>query len=237
MSTKIVFAVLVSVISLAAVGMAVKQEQPILGRWDLKGRPSAEKKPLAASDGEKKILDLLEEIARSESWGVVTLEDSRLLRMLAESTGAKNIVELGTYNGYSTLWFCLALRATGGKITTHELDYEYIATARENFKKAGVENIVTLVEGDAHETVKKLTEPIDILFLNADKTGYIDYFNKLLPLVRPGGLILAYHTTDRASQMPDYFSAATSDPNLDTIFVNQQNAGMSITLKKNKAKI
>lgn len=236
MSTKVVFSVLVSVILLAAVGIAVKQEQSILGRWDLKGRPSAEKKPLAASDGEKKILNLLDEIAQSENWGVVTLEDSRLLRMLAESTGAKNIVELGTYNGYSTLWFCLALRATGGKITTHELDYEYIATARENFKKAGVEDIVTLVEGDAHETVKKLTEPIDILFINADKTGYADYFKMLLPLVHPGGLILAYHTTDRAAQMQDYLTAVTTDPNLDTIFINPQNAGMSITLKKRKGK-
>jgi caffeoyl-CoA O-methyltransferase len=237
MSIKMYFVILVSVISLATIEMTTKQEQSIPGRWDLKGRPSAEKKPLAASDGEKKILDILEGIARAENWGLVTLEDSRLLRMLAESTGARNIVELGTYNGYSTLWFCLALRVTGGKITTHELDYEYIATARENFKKAGVEDIVTLVEGNAHETITKLTEPIDILFINADKTGYIDYFNKLLSLVRPGGLILAYHTADRASQMPDFLTTVTSDPNLDTIFLNQQNTGMSITLKKTGAKL
>ena len=84
---------------------------------------------------------------------MVPLEDGRLLRMLAESTGAKNVVEIGTYNGYSTLWFCLALRTTGGKITTHEISAKNIALARQNFKKAGVENLVTIVEGDAHETV------------------------------------------------------------------------------------
>jgi caffeoyl-CoA O-methyltransferase len=237
MFRKFFLIVIFSILSLAAIGsLAVKQEQSILGRWDLKDRPPAEKKPLSASQGEQKILNVLEEIARTEAWGVVTLEDSRLLRMLTESAGAKNVVELGTYNGYSTLWFCLALRTTGGKIITHEVDTEYIATARENFKKAGVENLVTLVAGDAHDTIKKLTESIDILFINADKTGYADYFSRLLPFVRPGGLILAYHTTDRSSQMQDYLSKVTSDPNLDTIFVNHQSAGLGITIKKHQDK-
>jgi len=79
--------------------------------------------------------------------------------------GAKNVVEIGTYNGYSALWFCLALRATGGKIITHEIDVKIAAVARENFKKAGVENLATVVEGDAHDTVTKLKGPIDILLL------------------------------------------------------------------------
>ena len=119
----------------------------------------------------------------------------------------------------------MALRTTGGKLTTHDIDEGRASLARENFKKAGVDNIVTLVMGDAHETVKKLKDPIDILFIDADKEGYLDYLNKLLPLVRPGGLILA-HNIEQLNQ--DFISAITTNPNLETI----QLEGVTVTLKK-----
>jgi predicted O-methyltransferase YrrM len=210
--------------------------RPNQGRWVFTDT-NPDKKPLAADPGEQKILSLLEEIAQSDSSNLlVPLEDGRMLRMLAESTGAKNIVEIGTYNGYSALWFCLALRTTGGKIVTHEISAKNVALARENLAKAGVADLVTIVEGDAHETVTKLKEPIDILFIDADKPGYLDYLKKLMPLVRPGGLILAHNTTNTGRQMPDYFTAVTTDPNLDSIFIGQHSIGMGITVKKRRAK-
>jgi caffeoyl-CoA O-methyltransferase len=204
------------------------------GRWIFEDS-NPDKPPLAADPSEEKILKVLEEIAQTETSSLlVPLEDGRLLRMLAESSGAKNVVEVGTYIGYSTLWFCLALRNTGGKITTHELDPKNVARARENLKKAGVEKLVMLVEGDAHEAVTKLKEPIDILFIDADKPGYADYLKKLLPLVRPGGLILAHNTTNTGRQMPDYFTAVTTDPNLESIFLGQHSVGLGVTLKKRR---
>jgi predicted O-methyltransferase YrrM len=204
------------------------------GRWFFEDS-NPDKPPLAADPSEEKILKMLEEIAQTEGSNLlVPLEDGRLLRMLTESTGAKNVVEVGTYIGYSTLWFCLALRHTGGKITTHELDPKNIARARENLRTAGVENLVTIVEGDAHETVTRLKEPIDILFIDADKPGYADYLKKLLPLVRSGGLILAHNTTNSGRQMPDYFKAVTADRNLESIFLNQQSVGIGVTLKKRR---
>ncbi len=204
------------------------------GRWIFEDS-NPDRPPLAADPSEQKILKALEDIAQTETSNLlVPLEDGRLLRTLTESIGAKNVVEVGTYIGYSTLWFCLALRNTGGKITTHELDPNNVARARENLKKAGVENLVTIVEGDAHETVTRLKEPIDILFIDADKPGYADYLKKLLPLVRPGGLILAHNTTNTARQMPDYFTAVTTDPNLDSIFLGRQSVGIGVTLKKRR---
>jgi caffeoyl-CoA O-methyltransferase len=158
----------------------------------------------------------------------VPREDGRLLRLLTEATEAKHVVEIGTSNGYSGIWFCLALRTTGGKLTTYEIDEYRASLARENFKRAGVDQIVTLIEGDAHETVKKLKESIDILFLDADKEGYIDYFNQLLPLVRPGGLILAHNV---GSAGPDFFNAITTAPNLETVFQGR-GRDLSLTLKK-----
>jgi len=76
-----------------------------------------------------------------------------------------------------------------------------------------LDDIITLVEGDAHEQVKKLKHPIDILFLDADKQGYIDYLDKLLPLVRPGGLIIAHNITPGMAD-PGYMEAITTNPDL-----------------------
>ncbi len=142
---------------------------------------------MASAKAEQKILDVLADMYLNQRRGMMNVqpEDGRLLRLLAEATGAKHIVEIGTSNGYSGIWFCLALRTTGGKLTTHEIDAGRASLARENFKRAGVSHIVTLVEGDAHKTVTRLKEPIDILHLDADKAGYIDYLGKLLPLARP----------------------------------------------------
>lgn len=210
--------------------------RPNQGRWNFSDT-NPDKKPLAADAGEQKILTVLEDLATADSSNLlVPLEDGRLLRMLAESTGAKNIVEVGTFNGYSALWFCLALRTTGGKIITHEISAKNVAWARENFAKAGVQNMITIVEGDAHEMVTKLKDPIDILFIDADKPGYADYLKKLMPLVRPGGFILAHNTTNTARQMPDYFTAVTTDPALDSIFLGQQSIGIGVTIKKRQAK-
>ncbi len=158
-------------------------------------------------------------------------EDGRLLRLFTEATNAGHVVEIGTSNGYSSIWFCLALKRTGGKLTTFEIDHDRATLARDNFKRAGVERIVTLIEGDAHEEVTKLKEPIDIIFLDADKSGYIDYINKLLPLLRPGGLILAHNMNLRQAD-PRYVEAITSDPDLETLFLHMQAAGVGVTLKK-----
>ena len=94
---------------------------------------------------------------------------------------------------------------------------------------------MTLIEGDAHEKVMLLKEPIDIVFIDADKSGYLDYLNKLLPLVRPGGLILAHNTTDVAEQMQDYLKVVTSNPKLETIFLHKEGSGIGVTLKKRRS--
>ena len=153
------------------------------------------KPPVAKNAAEKAILDVLDDMDRNQRGGKmnVPIEDGRLLRLLAESIGAKHIVEIGTSNGYSGIWQCLALKTTGGKLTTFEIDADRAALARQNFKKAGVDDIVTLVEGDAHEKVAEVAGPVDMVFIDADKEGYTDYLTKMLPKVRPGGLIIAHN--------------------------------------------
>lgn len=197
------------------------------------GLSAREGPPLAKSDAERRILGVLDDLDRNQRRGNmnVPVEDGRLLRLLVESIGAKHVVEIGTSNGYSGIWLSLALRATGGRLTTYEIDARRAALARENFRRAGVDHLVTLVEGDAHVEVTKLRDPIDLLFLDADKEGYLDYLNKLLPLVRPGGLIVAHNMRSPAPD-PRYIRAITTNPNLESIFLNMDSAGVGVTLKK-----
>jgi len=188
----------------------------------------AEVAALASSNAEKRILSTLAAAQKAgEIYMNVSVSDGRILRVLAEASGAKSIVEIGTSTGLSGLWLSLALQRTGGRLTTFEVDSGRAATARANFKKAGVDGLVTIVEGDAHRTISRLKEPIDVLFIDADKPGYIDYLRKLQPLVRPGGLILAHNV----NMAPDYLQAVTTSRELETVLAGD-GQGLAITLKK-----
>jgi caffeoyl-CoA O-methyltransferase len=231
MSGKAILAV-TAVVVLAGLGKLLARKSD-----DTLSAMPAPRQHVSPSAQEKRIIDVLEQMLVGPHSDILSVppEDGRVLRLLAETKGAKRIVEIGTSNGYATIWFCLALRTTGGKLTTFEIDPERVRLARENFKRAGVDKLVTLIEGDAHEGVTGLKEPIDIIFIDADKGGYLDYLNKLLPLVRPGGLILAHDTTDAASRMRDYLDAVTTDPALETIFLRKQGPGIGVTLKRRQA--
>jgi predicted O-methyltransferase YrrM len=187
--------------------------------------------PLPKNAGEKKILAVLESIANGPWMANVVTLHGRLLRILVEAINAQKVVEIGTSNGYSALWICLGLQATGGQLITHEIDPDRAALAQANFRRAGVEHLVTIVKGDAHETVTRLKGPIDLLFIDADKPGYLDYLQKLLPLVRPGGLIVADNMNE-PKPSPDFIKAITTNPNLETIFLNMESTGIGVTLKK-----
>ena len=160
---------------------------------------------------------------------LVPEQDGRLLRVLAQTMGAKHVVEIGTSVGYSGLWFALALRSTKGRLTTFDIDSDRLDRARKNFARAGVENIITPVLGDAHERVQELSGPIDLLFLDADKQGYLDYLGKVRPKLRTNGLIVA-HNMVYPTPDPRFIQAITTDPMLETSFLNMEGAGLAVTL-------
>jgi caffeoyl-CoA O-methyltransferase len=187
--------------------------------------PAVNKPPVAGSPAEKRVLDVLDQmVARDELFLAIDADNGRMLRLLAETAGAKNVVEIGTSTGYSGLWICLALQSTGGRLTTFEIDPGRAEQARRHFEDAGVGGLVEVIVGDAHENVKRLKDPIDLVFLDADKEGYASYLKVLLPLVRPGGLT----TADNVGSAPDYVTAVTTDPRLDTVFFGR----FAVTLKK-----
>jgi predicted O-methyltransferase YrrM len=183
---------------------------------------------VAETDAEKRILTVLNEMVTShKTYLSVPIQDGKALRLLTETSGAKDVVEIGTSTGYSGLWLCLALQRTNGRLTTFEIDHQRASMARQHFKEAGVETMVSIIEGDAHDQIAKLKGPVDVAFIDADKSGYVDYLQKLLPLMRPGGLILAHNV----EMVPDYIKQVTTNADLETIFYTE-GAGLAVTLKK-----
>ncbi|MFB3779163.1 MAG: O-methyltransferase [Bryobacteraceae bacterium] len=200
--------------------------------YRLFGKESIPTPALAISEGESRILAT---IAWMEKGGTkrfgVPESDGRLLRWLVEAVEARNVVEIGTSTGYSGLWLSLGLHSTGGRLTTFEVDPGRAAAAREHFRKAGVEDQVNVVVGDAHRSLAGLKEPIDLVFIDADKEGYVDYAKQILPVLRPGGLILAHNV----GQAPEYISYVAASPDLDTVLLTRT-SGMSATLKRSAQK-
>ncbi len=118
----------------------------------------------------------------------------KLLALLAETIGAKAILEFGTLGGYSTIWLARAL-AEGGRLITLEADPRYAAVAIENISRAGLSEVVDLRVGPALETLPKLEAeevgPFDLVFIDADKANTPDYFTWALEHTRRGSLIVA----------------------------------------------
>jgi|SRR4030095_5835562 len=140
--------------------------------------------------------DILKEVVRETEAKKIPLiqvspENGKFLYLLIKIIKAKNVLEIGTLTGYSTIWMARAL-PDDGKVITLEISSEHAAEASKNFKKAGLENKIELFLGNAMESLDKLAEKkFDFVFIDADKTGYPEYFEKVLPLMNRGGLITA----------------------------------------------
>jgi caffeoyl-CoA O-methyltransferase len=140
--------------------------------------------------------EVLERVARetSEMPRAVmqtTPDEAALLTMLARLVGARRALEVGTFTGYGAISIARGL-ADGGRLTCLELDEEYAAIARRNLADAGVADRVEIVVGPALDSLRALPpEPtFDYVFLDADKPGYPDYYEELVPRLVRGGLLL-----------------------------------------------
>jgi predicted O-methyltransferase YrrM len=122
-------------------------------------------------------------------------EQGAFMTILARLLGARFVVEVGTFTGYSALAMARGL-ADGGWLLCCDVNEEYAAVARKYWARAGVEDRVELVLAPALETLRRLpAEPtIDLSFIDADKEGYVDYWEEIVPRTRPNGVILVDNT-------------------------------------------
>jgi predicted O-methyltransferase YrrM len=178
------------------------------------------------------IASILREI-RAADTGLLAVseEDGRFLRMMAHARQAKRALEIGAANGYSAIWIGLALRQTGGRLVTIEYDPVRAKTAAANIRRAGLNDIVQVIEGDAFKEIPRLQGGFDYVFLDAWKPDYRKFFDLVRPRLDTGGLFLAHNVVNKRSEMQDFLAAIQTDPAFVSAVVSPGSEGMSISVK------
>jgi caffeoyl-CoA O-methyltransferase len=182
------------------------------------------------------IAGLLREIKAADTdLLAVSEEDGRFLRVMAASAGVRRAVEIGGANGYSAIWIGLALRETGGRLTTIEFDPARARTAAANIARAGLGDVVTVVPGDAFKVIPGLAGDFDFVFLDAWKRDYRRFLDLVYPRLRPGGLLLAHNVVNKQDELRDFLAAIQNNPALFTAIVKPSGEGMSVSYKSQSA--
>ncbi len=129
-------------------------------------------------------------------------DSAQLLAVLVRATGARNLLEIGTSNGYSTVWLADAVRATGGKLMSVETDSARSGQASANLIQAGLETYADLRVQDAADTLHaSADQQWDMIFLDAERPSYIAYWEDLRRTLKPGGLLVVDNVLSHADQV------------------------------------
>lgn len=150
----------------------------------------------------------------------ITPDTGEFLELLIRATNSTRVLEIGTSNGYSTIWLANAVRATGGHVTTLEF-FEYkVGLAKGNFKRAGLSALITLVHTDAGAFISQPgIAPFDLVFLDSERPEYLGWWPRLKTLVRAGGLLVVDNATSHAEEMKDFMSLVRADASFLTSLV------------------
>ena len=162
----------------------------------------------------------------------VSPNEAKLLQLLAELVCARSVLEIGTLGGYSAIHFARAL-PEDGRLVSLEIDERHAEVARENVERAGLSGKVEIRVGDARELLAGIAEagegPFDVVFIDADKTGYPEYLEWSLRITRPGSLILGDNTVrggsildprdDSARATNEFNERIAGDPRLSAILL------------------
>lgn len=176
------------------------------------------------------LLDELEEWGRANdarrperSGKVLNLEPETagLIGLLIRSGRRSRLLEIGTSNGYSTIWLAWAASAAspGGRVTSIERNPEKQAMADENLRRAGLRDVVDLVPGDATEIVASLPGPFDFVFFDADRVSAPEQLSLLVPKLNPDVMLLADNVLSHPAEISGYLAAVQSLPNVDHLVI------------------
>jgi predicted O-methyltransferase YrrM len=139
-------------------------------------------------------------------------DSARLLHLLVLATGAARVLELGTSNGYSTVWLAAAVAANEGTMVSVDLDQERLAEARENVARAGFGDAVDLRREDAGAALSASDpESWDLVFLDAERPTYPAYWSDLVRVLPPGGLLAVDNAISHADELADFRTLVTAD--------------------------
>ncbi len=146
-------------------------------------------------------------------------ETAALISVLVRSSGRRRFLEIGTSNGYSTIWLAWAASATGGRVTSVELDRGRQGMADENLRRAGLRELVDLELGDATEVVRDLAGPFDLVFFDADRVSAPAQLELLFPKLAPDAMVLADNVISHPEEVARYLEALEGLPGFDRLVV------------------
>ncbi len=146
-------------------------------------------------------------------------ETASLLAILVRSSRRTRVLEVGTSNGYSTIWLAWAVRDAGGRVTSIERDAGKRAEAAENLRRSGLLDVVELVPGDATVAVATLDGPFDCVFFDADRTSAPAQLRLLLPRLARDVLLLADNVLSHRDEIAGYLAAVEALPGFERVVV------------------
>jgi predicted O-methyltransferase YrrM len=165
----------------------------------------------------------------------ITRDTGELLAVLVRATMARRVLEIGTSNGYSTLWLASAARAIGGSVTTVELSEYKIGLATANFARSGLARHITLLHEDAGRVLQGAGDgAFDLVFLDSERTEYPGWWPALKRVLRPGGLLVVDNATSHRSEMAPFVALVSADAAFVTSLVAVGN-GEFLAVKADQA--
>jgi predicted O-methyltransferase YrrM len=157
---------------------------------------------------------------RSQRMLNLTRATGEFLAVLVRAMAARNVLEIRTSNGYSTLWLAEAVATTGGHVTTLEHSAAKVALAQANFQCAGLAPWITLLQEDAGRAMADVQDAAwDLIFLDADRARYSAWWPQLKRLLRPGGLLVADNATSHPEELAPFLALVRGDPQFTTCLV------------------
>jgi predicted O-methyltransferase YrrM len=150
----------------------------------------------------------------------ITRDTGEFLSVLIRATLARRALEIGTSNGYSTLWLAEAARAIGGAVTTVEFSEYKVGLASANFARSGLAPHITLVHDDAARLLQRSEQSaFDFIFLDSERTEYPSWWPQLRRVLRPGGLLVVDNAISHSEQMAPFTALVKADPHFATSLV------------------
>jgi len=150
----------------------------------------------------------------------ITRDTGEFLSVLVQATNAQRVLEIGTSNGYSTLWLAQAVQRIGGHVTTVELSEFKLEMALRNFERSGLSDVITQHRGEAGGFLERLDDAcFDLLFLDSKRSDYVNWWPNIQRVLRKGGLLVVDNATSHADEMADFMALVSADPGFTTCTV------------------
>ncbi|MEY2300827.1 O-methyltransferase [Bacillus tropicus] len=170
---------------------------------------------------------------REEKLRNISREMGQFLSILVKGCSAKNILEIGTSNGYSTLWLANAVEETNGNVTTVELSSERVGEALANFEKANLLQRIDVHNQEAGAFLdSQLDDSFDFIFLDSERTQYMWWLEHIKCILQPKGFLVVDNATSHASELVEFIKMIEEDEMFETVLLAFQKGAFVARKKK-----